>query len=126
MASKRFTSVRLQWPPPGVCPSGQRERAVNPSAQPTEVRILPPPSSSSFFAPCPGSREGRTLHGVSELRRSVHAGEGPRRRRPVPARAAREPGLLQLQRAAGNRATTMLVQRTIYWQESGGRPSSAL
>ena len=29
--------------PPGVCPSGQRERAVNPSAQPTEVRILPPP-----------------------------------------------------------------------------------
>ena len=27
----------------GVCPSGQRERAVNPSAQPTEVRILPPP-----------------------------------------------------------------------------------
>src|SRR5947209_13234324 len=29
---------------PGVCPSGQRERAVNPSAQPTEVRILPPPS----------------------------------------------------------------------------------
>src|SRR4051794_5883969 len=34
--------------PPGVCPSGQRERAVNPSAQPTEVRILPPPSSSSW------------------------------------------------------------------------------
>ena len=27
--------------PQGVCPSGQRERAVNPSAQPTEVRILP-------------------------------------------------------------------------------------
>src|SRR5438309_651327 len=37
-------SPRLQWPlPEGVCPSGQRERAVNPSAQPTEVRILPPP-----------------------------------------------------------------------------------
>src|SRR2546430_4570132 len=29
---------------PGVCRSGQRERAVSPSAQPTEVRILPPPS----------------------------------------------------------------------------------
>jgi hypothetical protein len=29
---------------PGVCPSGQRERSVKPSAQPTEVRILPPPS----------------------------------------------------------------------------------
>src|SRR5438874_2398219 len=38
------TASRLQWPSfPGVCPSGQRERAVNPSAQPTEVRILPPP-----------------------------------------------------------------------------------
>src|SRR5690242_10404840 len=47
-ASLRFShepgAPRLQWPPfPGVCPSGQRERAVNPSAQPTEVRILPPP-----------------------------------------------------------------------------------
>src|SRR4051812_20710969 len=36
-------SVRLQSALLGVCPSGQRERAVNPSAQPTEVRILPPP-----------------------------------------------------------------------------------
>jgi hypothetical protein len=27
----------------GVCPSGQRERSVKPPAQPTEVRILPPP-----------------------------------------------------------------------------------
>ena len=27
----------------GVCPSGQRERAVNPSALPTVVRIHPPP-----------------------------------------------------------------------------------
>src|SRR5437763_10557557 len=32
----------------GVCPSGQRERAVNPSAQPTEVRILPPPLARSL------------------------------------------------------------------------------
>src|SRR5213075_2346456 len=39
--------TRLQWPTfPGVCPSGQRERAVNPSAMPTEVRILPPPLDS--------------------------------------------------------------------------------
>src|SRR4029450_11867680 len=37
------SAPRLQFSPPGVCPSGQRERAVNPSAQPTEVRILPPP-----------------------------------------------------------------------------------
>src|SRR5205823_8040326 len=42
--SKRSTSQGYNGPPlQGVCPSGQRERAVNPSAQPTEVRILPPP-----------------------------------------------------------------------------------
>lgn len=29
---------------PGECPSGQRELAVNESAMPTQVRILPPPS----------------------------------------------------------------------------------
>jgi hypothetical protein len=33
----------LQSGEPGECPSGQRERAVNASAQPTQVRILPPP-----------------------------------------------------------------------------------
>ena len=45
--------VRLQCAAPGVCPSGQRERAVNPSAQPTEVRILPPPLTQdcSKFSP---------------------------------------------------------------------------
>ncbi len=36
---------------PGECPSGQRERAVNAPAQPTQVRILPPPSSSTRPAP---------------------------------------------------------------------------
>src|SRR5207245_5040604 len=41
------SGARLQLPAPGVCPSGQRERAVNPSAQPTEVRILPPPSRTT-------------------------------------------------------------------------------
>jgi hypothetical protein len=42
--SNVLTNAKLQWRVfPGVCPSGQRERAVNPSAQPTEVRILPPP-----------------------------------------------------------------------------------
>ena len=35
----------------GVCPSGQRERAVNPSAQPTEVRILPPPLMNATRRP---------------------------------------------------------------------------
>ena len=37
---------RLQSAVPGVFPSGQRGRAVNPLAQPSEVRILPPPSPS--------------------------------------------------------------------------------
>ena len=46
--SKRFMGLRLQCAAlKGVCPSGQRERAVNPSAQPTEVRILPPPLFAS-------------------------------------------------------------------------------
>ena len=48
-SSRTWAAWRNPWRgyncrPPGVCPSGQRERAVNPSAQPTEVRILPPPS----------------------------------------------------------------------------------
>ena len=37
----------------GVCPSGQRERSVKPPAQPTEVRILPPPLR------LPGARTAR-------------------------------------------------------------------
>src|SRR5262249_10309158 len=62
--SKRSTVQGYNSPPlKGVCPSGQRERAVNPSAQPTEVRILPPPFSSALaegqattrpWAPRPG------------------------------------------------------------------------
>ena len=49
----------------GVCPSGQRERAVNPSAQPTEVRILPPPLSlakhlEKLFSSCvPAAQDER-------------------------------------------------------------------
>src|ERR671910_2105484 len=31
---------------PGECPSGQRELTVNEPAQPTQVRILPPPSNA--------------------------------------------------------------------------------
>ena len=38
--------VGLESTPLGECPSGQRERTVNAPAQPTEVRILPPPLSS--------------------------------------------------------------------------------
>src|SRR3954471_7942454 len=48
---------------PGVCPSGQRERAVNPSAQPTEVRILPPPLPQ---ARCEASRSASRLFGRLE------------------------------------------------------------
>jgi hypothetical protein len=32
---------------PGECPSGQRELTVNEPAQPTQVRILPPPSNET-------------------------------------------------------------------------------
>jgi hypothetical protein len=64
---------------------------------------------------------------VSELRRSVRSVEptGTPRRAPAAARAD-EPALLRLQRAAGNRAAALLVQRNIFWQEVGGNPSSAL
>ena len=74
-ASKRFITWRLQSRlTTGVCPSGQRERAVNPSAQPTEVRILPPPLSTVCPAgrACENPRHGR-----------------PRNRRPAGARGAR-------------------------------------
>jgi Holliday junction resolvase-like predicted endonuclease len=39
-------NARLESGQPGECPSGQRERTVNAPAQPTEVRILPPPLPS--------------------------------------------------------------------------------
>ena len=39
-------NTRLESTRPGECPSGQRERTVNAPAQPTEVRILPPPLTS--------------------------------------------------------------------------------
>src|SRR5262249_34677104 len=45
--AKPAATCRYNPPFLGVCPSGQRERAVNPSAQPTEVRILPPPPSQT-------------------------------------------------------------------------------
>ena len=50
---------------PGVCPSGQRERAVNPSAQPTEVRILPPPLTETH----PAAHLGSAARGHSIIRR---------------------------------------------------------
>ena len=41
------SGLQLNSIQPGECPSGQRERTVNAPAQPTEVRILPPPLASS-------------------------------------------------------------------------------
>ena len=41
---KRRRGAGLQWPALQGFPSGQRGRAVNPLAQPSEVRILPPAS----------------------------------------------------------------------------------
>src|SRR5262249_48664087 len=45
VATQELCHVRRGYngPPQGVYPSGQRGRVVNPLAQPTEVRILPPP-----------------------------------------------------------------------------------
>ena len=79
--------VRLQCArSKGVCPSGQRERAVNPSAQPTEVRILPPPSSSHSL--CIRAvvlrrqyRSTRRPDGRTDLTTGAAAGRGRRRPR---------------------------------------------
>jgi hypothetical protein len=61
----RETARRLlEWFPfPGECPSGQRERAVNASAQPTQVRILPPPFRlvAAHSVRRPGRGAGRVL-----------------------------------------------------------------
>ena len=37
------TIVALDWPAPAGFPSGQRDQTVNLTAQPSQVRILPPP-----------------------------------------------------------------------------------
>jgi hypothetical protein len=42
MARGACGEARLEWPAPQGFPSGQRGRAVNPLAQPSEVRILLP------------------------------------------------------------------------------------
>ena len=55
----------------GRCPSGQRERAVNPSVLPTMVRIHPGPPSG----PRPSGRGRRIAHGRTS-RRSAGAGRG--------------------------------------------------
>ncbi len=51
-------SAALESSPPGEYPSGQRTAAVNRQAQPSEVRILPPPSDSA--APPDQPAVGRT------------------------------------------------------------------
>src|SRR5436305_418070 len=68
MASNRCTGSRLQWAAhQGVYPSGQRGRAVNPLAQPTEVRILPPPLLLSSRRPA-DALECRSGFGRTEAR----------------------------------------------------------
>jgi hypothetical protein len=94
-----------------VCPSGQRERAVNPSAQPTEVRILPPPPKLPYSnqrdptgAALPGRPRGRLL-------RSTRPPKQPTRS-PLSRRHWR-PRELPLTRSQGPRLTTQEnVERT--------------
>lgn len=75
----------LEWfGPPGECPSGQRERAVNASAQPTQVRILPPPSSAAQPTREP-ERRPRTRSGVTRV--------WGKRRITLPESAAQEAGI---------------------------------
>ena len=65
----------------GECPSGQRERTVNAPAQPTQVRILPPPS------PPPSTRPARVepLPAYErQLGRSGRAVVWPKRRLTIP------------------------------------------
>src|SRR5918994_7588204 len=64
--------LRLQWPALQGCPSGQRERAVNPPAQPTKVRILPP-----------ASHQGASRIGICWTR--FRSAQGPKRVASLPA-----------------------------------------
>jgi PD-(D/E)XK endonuclease len=72
----RETARRLlEWFPfPGECPSGQRERAVNASAQPTQVRILPPPFR---LVCCPLSSAPRAGSGARTRGRQVPSPDSP-------------------------------------------------
>ncbi len=72
----------------GRCPSGQRERAVNPSASPTEVRILPgPPHSAAWqFRPATSRSPRRAHPGVRARRERIQRQRDPRRRSDHPQR----------------------------------------
>src|SRR2546425_4738343 len=65
----------------GGCPSGQRERAVNPSAKPSEVRILFPPlrPPPALIAVRAASRPPRTTPPTPRCRVDVDADHLARR-----------------------------------------------
>src|SRR5213082_454931 len=74
---------------PGVCPSGQRERAVNPSAQPTEVRILPPPLTPARSpASAPAEASTRAARALTDSHYGVRMAHATAEVMIVPASAA--------------------------------------
>ncbi len=93
----------------GVCPSGQRERAVNPSAQPTEVRILPPPSHLSRD---PSSCDGNTVRrGVSDGRTDLTSGTAAGNDRRCPWAPRRRVGHGSLGRRVATLGSAALPRR---------------
>ena len=71
----------------GECLSGQKEQTVNLPAMPTQVRILPPPSSSS------SSPLGDMTKSERKLARSGHALLRQKRQITIPKRPCAEAGL---------------------------------
>jgi PD-(D/E)XK nuclease superfamily protein len=74
---------RIGSPFPGECQSGQMVSTVNRAAMPTQVRILPPPSSGTSC----GDSFGR------QPRASGHALLRPKRQATIPKRPCEEAGL---------------------------------
>ncbi len=84
-------SIRIAAIDSGECQSGQMDSAVNRAATPTQVRILPPPSTSTdaLLGNVPGDITGSEL----KLGRSGHALIRQKRQTTIPKQPCREAGL---------------------------------
>jgi hypothetical protein len=70
------THAALESSPPGEYPSGQRTAAVNRQAQPSQVRILPPPSELVQNDPPTVGRTKMSAHHQVAVPRAVAAASG--------------------------------------------------